>query len=79
MRVFLLSLALLLPAAGEERLYRFSIDQDRLAGAPDFSALNHPISAADRVFVKNGHFYTVGKDLKVSLVLIVVLKIRKNS
>ncbi len=60
----LLCLALLLPAAGEERLYRFAIEQDRVAGAPDFSFLNHPLSAADRVFVKDGHFFTVGKDLK---------------
>src|SRR5216684_1684723 len=44
-------------------LYPFGIDQDNLHGAPDFSFLNHPLTAADRVFVKNGHFYTVGDDL----------------
>ena len=44
-------------------LYPFSIDQDKLGGAPDFSYLNHPLAAADRVFVENGHFYTVGPDL----------------
>ncbi|MGA2183667.1 MAG: hypothetical protein ABSH47_11615 [Bryobacteraceae bacterium] len=44
--------------------YRFAIDQDHLSGAPDFSFLNHPLTAADRVFVKNGHFYTVGPDLQ---------------
>jgi len=44
-------------------LYPFGIDQDNLRGAPDFSFLNHPLTGADRVFVKNGHFYTVGDDL----------------
>ena len=44
-------------------LYRFGIDQDNLQGAPDFSFLNHPLTAADSVFVKDGHFYTVGDDL----------------
>jgi len=44
--------------------YRFAVDQDNLNGAPDFSFLNHPLTAADRIFVKNGHFYTVGPDLQ---------------
>jgi hypothetical protein len=44
-------------------LYQWSFDQDQLHGAPDFSFLNHPLTAADRVFVKDGHFYTVGLDL----------------
>lgn len=52
-----LLLLLSLPALSQERLYRFSIDQDRVNGAPDFSFLNHPLTAADRVSVKNGHFY----------------------
>lgn len=43
-------------------VYPFAFDQDHLNGAPDFSFLNHPLTAADRVFVKNGHFYTVGRD-----------------
>jgi hypothetical protein len=59
--VFLLCLA---PALAQDRMYQFAVDQDRLAGAPDFSFLNHPLTPADRVFVKNGHFYTVGPDLK---------------
>src|SRR5450432_2816209 len=62
--VALLSLTLFLPAAGQERFYSFSNDQDRLTGAPDFSYLNHPLGPADRVFVKDGHFSIVGKDLK---------------
>jgi hypothetical protein len=62
--VVLLSLCLFLPAVGQERAYPFSVDQDHLAGAPDFSYLNHPLGSGDRVFVKDGHFYTVGKDLK---------------
>ena len=62
--VVLLSICLFLPAVGQERAYQFSVDQDHLAGAPDFSYLNHPLGPADRVFVKDGHFYTVGKDLQ---------------
>jgi hypothetical protein len=44
-------------------LYPFGIDQDNLQGPPDFSFLNHPLTGSDRVFVKDGHFYTVGEDL----------------
>ncbi len=44
-------------------LYQFSFDQDNLHGAPDFSFLNHPLTPADRVFVRDGHFFTVGPDL----------------
>jgi hypothetical protein len=53
------------PAARSQSssLYQFSIDQDHLKGSPDFSFLNHPLTPADRIFVKNGHFYTVGPDL----------------
>jgi hypothetical protein len=43
--------------------YQFTIDQDRLGGAPDFSFLNHPLTAADRIFIRDGHFYRVGDDL----------------
>lgn len=56
-----LLLTLLVPAAGQE-YFHFSIDQDALAGAPDFSHLNQPLTAAGRVFVRDGHFYTVGPD-----------------
>jgi hypothetical protein len=45
-------------AAQNPPLYLFGIDQDNLHGAPDFSFLNHPLTAADRVFVQDGHFYT---------------------
>ncbi|MBZ5586347.1 MAG: hypothetical protein LAQ30_30005 [Acidobacteriia bacterium] len=54
-------LALFLAAAAADQsspLYRWGIDQDQLRGAPDFSFLNHSLTAADRVSVKNGHFYT---------------------
>ncbi len=37
-------------------MYPVSIDQDRLSGAVDFSGLNHPLTAADRLRVKDGHF-----------------------
>ncbi len=55
-----LILAAVMPADG---FYPFSVDQDALSGAPDFSFLNHPLGPADRLFVKNGHFYRVGPDL----------------
>jgi hypothetical protein len=58
-----LVLALLAATLNGQTLYQWSFDQDNLHGAPDFSALNHPLTAADRVFVKDGHFYTVGIDL----------------
>ena len=40
------------------------MDQDQLAGAPDFSFLNAPLTSADRIFVRDGHFYAVGPDLQ---------------
>jgi hypothetical protein len=30
-----------------------------LSGAPDFSYLNHPLGAVDRLTVRDGHFYSV--------------------
>ena len=42
--------------------YIFSVNQDNLAQITDFSSLNHPLAEKDRVFVKSGHFYTVGAD-----------------
>ena len=59
------TLVFLLCAAGaaQEGYYQFEIDQDRLSGAPDFSDLNQTITAADRLFVRNGHFFRVGPDL----------------
>jgi len=45
-------------------LFPFSVDQDGLAGAPDFSYLNHPLTAADRLFARDGHFFRAGPDQK---------------
>jgi hypothetical protein len=56
-------LALLSAPLFAQTYYQFGIDQDRVAGAPDFSFLNQPITAADRVFVRNGRFYRIGPDL----------------
>ena len=50
-------------AAAKSSFYQFAIDEDALHGPPDFSALNHPLTAEDRIFVRNGHFYRVGLDL----------------
>lgn len=47
-----------------QRYFSYSVDQDALSGPPDVSSLNHPITASDRLFVKNGHFYRVGPDLR---------------
>jgi len=41
------------PAA---KMYPVRIDQDRLAGAPDFSFLNRPLTDEDRITVRDGHF-----------------------
>ncbi len=43
--------------------FPISIDPDRLSGAPDFSFLNHPLTAADRIFIRDGRFYRIGDDL----------------
>jgi len=51
------------PLAGQPEFYRFAVHQDELEGAPDFSRLNRPLEAADRIFVRQGHFYRVGADL----------------
>jgi len=50
-------------AFAQPSFYTFQIDQDALQGAPDFSFLNHPLAAADRLFVRDGHFFRVGEDL----------------
>lgn len=44
--------------------FTFNIDQDVLQGAPDRSSLNQPLTAADRLFVRDGHFFKVGADLQ---------------
>ena len=59
LRAALAATFLLAPAFGQQ-LYQFSVDQDKLGGAPDFSFLNHSLNAADRVFIRDGHFYRVG-------------------
>jgi len=51
-------------ALAQPGYFQFSVDQDRLSGAPDFSKLNHPLGPADRLFVRGGHFYRVGDDLE---------------
>lgn len=59
------TLCLFLPlAVAKEPMYPFSIDQDHLGGAADFSFLNHPLGPAARLFVKGNHFFTLGEDGK---------------
>jgi hypothetical protein len=60
MRLIAVLLGLTLSSAAQDAFYVFSIDEDHQTGAPDFSALNHPLTAVDRVLVKDGHFYTAG-------------------
>ena len=59
--------ASLLPSAfAEDRMawYPFNISEDGVSGVADFSAMNHMITSADRLFVRNAHFYRVGSDGK---------------
>lgn len=50
-----------LPADAER--YRFEIRPERLTGL-SASDLNRPLGPADAIHAGNGHFYTVGRDLK---------------
>ncbi len=64
-RTIILALLILTGTASimaEDRFYRFIVDQDGLAGAPDFSFLNRPITAAERVFARGEDFWVVGPD-----------------
>jgi len=45
-------------ALAQDGFYRFAVDQDNLAGAPDFSFLNSPLTEPDRVTVTDGRFVT---------------------
>ncbi len=51
-------------APAQSRYYPFAVEQDALGGAPDFSHLNRPLEAADRVFARDGRFWRVGPDLE---------------
>ncbi len=42
--------------------FTFAVNEDKLGGAPDRSAMNQPLDAGARIFVRNGHFYRVGAD-----------------
>lgn len=67
MRWAVAAVLFVLPAglwSAEDRYYRFHVEQDALSGAPDFSFLNRPLTAADRIFIRDGHFYRVGPDGK---------------
>jgi hypothetical protein len=50
--------------AQQPAYFRFDVNQDTISGAVDFSFLNEPLTAADRLFVRDGHFFRVGPDLK---------------
>lgn len=66
-RLALLSLICLCPpfaAAGDLAWYRFEVNEDALAPVVDFGGMNHTLEAADRIFVKQGHFYRVGSDVR---------------
>jgi uncharacterized protein (TIGR03437 family) len=56
-------LSVLCAQLAAQTYYPFDISQDELSGAPDFSRLNHPLTPADRLFVRDGHFFRVGSDL----------------
>ena len=60
MRGFVIVVFLLAAAAAtaqdQGRWFPFSIDQDGISGAADFSHLNKPLTSAGRISVRNGHF-----------------------
>lgn len=60
----MLLLAVASPAFAAADWYNFAIHEDQLSALVDVSNLNHRLEASDKVFVKNGHFYTVGSDLQ---------------
>ena len=60
----LLLAALASPGQSQSSYYPVAIDQDRLAGPADFSFLNRPLTAADRLFARAGGFYRAGPDLQ---------------
>ena len=49
----------------QDRFFPFTIDQDSLTGAPDFSFLNSPLTPADRLTVRDGHFYAAGQRVRL--------------
>src|SRR5947209_6585954 len=51
-------------ALADTQFYQFTINEDAIQGAADFSFLNHPLTPADKIFVRDGHFYCAGPDLK---------------
>ena len=61
--VLLLLVSLATVVLSQSSLYLFPIDQDALAGAPDFTFLNRPLTAADALVARDGHFYrAIGGD-----------------
>lgn len=62
---FRLALLSSLAVFSQESYYRFAVEQDAVAGAADFSFLNAPLTDADRVTVRDGHFVTAaGKRIR---------------
>jgi len=67
-RLLLAILALLGTVLAQDAgFYQFSVDEDRLSGAPDFSFLNHALTAADRIVVRDGHFARAGDGSRVRM------------
>lgn len=65
MRFLAVCLLAALPCAAQQNFYPFAVDQDRLSGAPDFSFLNQPITAKDRVVVRNDKFVRAADGIPV--------------
>jgi len=59
MRIPAVFLLVALSCAAQQSFYPFAVDQDRLSGAPDFSFMNQPITAKDRVVIRNDKFVRV--------------------
>src|SRR5579871_2585564 len=65
---FLCAAALLWSSLGySQQFFPFAFDQDHLAGAPDLSSLNHPITAADQLKVCGDHFCRASDGARVRL------------
>lgn len=64
MRTAVITLLAALSVHAAPDYYPFHIDQDSLAGAVDFSFLNHTLTPADRLFRCGSHFCRLGADLK---------------
>ncbi len=63
LQIFVFLCLLFTQATAQMPYFPIAFAPDQLSGAPDFGFLNHPLTAADRIFIRDGRFYRVGPDL----------------